>query len=113
MQMNNRFVESHFDDEYALVHSMVLSPGEYEFWLYSQNPSANYPDPVLSQAFSLAAGKISYVGEIHATGCGRVSIRLSDERSRDLEYLKKTNPDLNLEMVEISPLIPREQRPAH
>ena len=43
-QLNNPFIDSHFEDEYALVHTMVLAPGEYDFWLHSTNPNTVYED---------------------------------------------------------------------
>jgi len=106
-QLNNPFVNSHFEDEYALVHTMVVSPGNYDFWLHSTNPYTYYENEkqIVSKPFSIAPKEIRYIGEIRSSGCKEIWITVSDRRDRDLEFVSTSNPSLNMETVAVSPIL--------
>ena len=106
-QLNNPFVDSHFEDDYVLVHTMVVSPGEYDFWLHSTNPNTYYEDEeqIVSKPFSIAPKEIRYIGEIRSTGCKEIRLTVSDRRKRDLEFVSSSSPSFNVETVAVTPIL--------
>ncbi|MDF2153435.1 hypothetical protein [Vibrio sp. CAU 1672] len=104
MQLNNSFVKSDFKGEYAKVYSTIIKPGEYDFWLQSQNPYFEFTDPLLTSSFTLEPGEIKYVGEIHSDGCNSLTITANNKSERDINFLKSLQPKLDTKAVSIEPL---------
>lgn len=103
-QLNNDFVESNFEDEYGIVYTTILKPGEYDLWLYAQNPYFTFEDPTLIKPFTLDAGEVKYIGEVYANGCKSMLISVNDKSLRDLPLVKSFVPDLDLNKVKIEPV---------
>ncbi|MBD1388351.1 hypothetical protein IC617_02825 [Neiella sp. HB171785] len=102
-QLNNNFVDSDFDDEYAKVYSTVLKPGQYDLWLYHQNPYFSFDDPVFTKPFTLEGGQVTYIGEVHSDGCNSMQITVKNKSERDLWQIKSYQPEIDLSKVIIAP----------
>lgn len=110
MQLNNDFVASDFTKEYGKVYTLVLQPGKYDFWLNSQNPYMEIKDPVISEPITLLPKQIKYVGEVHSDGCGSLYITMNNKIERDIKFLQKIKPELNIGKVIIEPVKLKKQQ---
>lgn len=104
MQINNDFVKSDFKEEYGKVYTLVLQPGEYDFWLNSQNPYMKIKDPIISEPVTLLPKQIKYVGEIHSDGCGSMLISIKNKMERDIAFLQTINAKLDIEKINMEQL---------
>lgn len=97
--LNNGFSESMFDDEYGLVFTMILPPGDYEFWHYAGHPYVNDEYP-LTNSITIKPQEIKYIGEFYAFGaCGNPSVSIRDRRKRDIDRVILDAPNLNVNSI--------------
>ncbi|WP_394152634.1 hypothetical protein [Vibrio maritimus] len=108
-QLNNSFLESDFEGEYAKVYSTVMKPGKYDLWIYSQNPFFEFEEPTFTQPFEIKGGEVTYIGEINSDGCNSMYITVKDRRERDLNHIRTYTPSLNINKVVYKPAMIRQQ----
>lgn len=101
IHLNNPYIESHFDDEYGLVRTIVVKPGEYELKFFTQNPYLSLKDSIITKPFTMKPRQIRYIGEMHSNRCVGVTIKVNNRSERDLNYVRKLASNLNLENVDI------------
>ncbi|MUK42335.1 hypothetical protein GNP61_12320 [Aliivibrio fischeri] len=106
-QLNNGYIDSFFESEYALVYSTVLEPGTYDFWLSNTNPFFSYDEPMITESFTLKPKEIKYIGEIYGDRCGGngdITIMVHDKNERDLNYIKNNVADIDINTIVVEPV---------
>ncbi|HFQ5139303.1 TPA: hypothetical protein ACGUV0_004202 [Vibrio vulnificus] len=105
-QLNNAYIESVFDDEYGLVYSTVLKPGNYDFWLSNTNPFVSYKNPMLTESVALKPKEVMYLGEFYSDNCGGdgdLNVTINNKSERDLRFINQHNGELDINNVTIAP----------
>jgi hypothetical protein len=97
LQPQNYLIGSDFDSVHARVHAFVLSPGEYDFWLYS--PTTRDPS-IGKRVVRLNAGEIVYGGEIWVEGCSNAKVSIRNQWKRDKPIVESRFPLLPLDQVQ-------------